>query len=154
MNQSSRRWFCSLLLASLTFAALPALTQAGGTSDVIDDGASSILYSTAWALTSDSAAYGGKLHTVSSTNATATMTFSGQSIAVIAPLGPAYGSIRICIDPGVSVAGCTTPMLHSTTAVERDVVYVSGPLAAGSHTVQITDPSSSPIALDGFVVLG
>jgi hypothetical protein len=122
--------------------------------DVIDDGASSILYSTAWALTSDSAAYGGKLHTVSSTNATATMTFSGQSVAVIAPLGPAYGSIRICIDPGVSVAGCTTPTLHSTTAVERDVVYVSGPLAAGSHTIQITDPSSSPTALDGLVVLG
>ena len=39
MNRSSRRWFCSLLLASLTFAALPAITQAGGTSDVIDDGA-------------------------------------------------------------------------------------------------------------------
>jgi hypothetical protein len=82
------------------------------------------------------------------------MTFSGQSVAVIAPLGPAYGSIRICIDPGVSVAGCTTPTLHSTTAVERDIVYVSGPLAAGSHTIQITDPSSSPIALDGLVVLG
>ena len=39
MNRSSRRWFCSLLLASLVFAALPAVTEAGGTSDVIDDGA-------------------------------------------------------------------------------------------------------------------
>ncbi len=38
MNRSSRRWFCSLLLASLIFAALPAVTEAGGTSDVIDDG--------------------------------------------------------------------------------------------------------------------
>ena len=39
MNRSSRRWFCSLLLASLTFALLPAIGEAGGTSDVIDDGA-------------------------------------------------------------------------------------------------------------------
>jgi hypothetical protein len=68
----------------------------------------------------------------------ATMTFSGRSIAVIAPVGPAYGSIQICLDPGVSVAGCTTTMPHSTTAVARDTVYVSGPLAAGPQ------PSRSP----------
>jgi hypothetical protein len=58
-------------------------------------------------MTSDSTAYGGKLHTVSSNGATASLTFSGTSIAVVAPLGSAYGSLRICIDPGVSVAGCT-----------------------------------------------
>ena len=112
-----------------------------------------IVYSTAWALTSDSAAYGGKLHTVSSAGATATMTFTGRSIAVIAPLGPAHGSIQICLDPGVSVAGCTTTTLHSSTAVERDIVYVSGPLTAGPHTIQVSDSSGSPIALDGFAVL-
>ena len=44
--------------------------------------------------------------------------------------------------------------LHSTTAIERDIVYVSGPLAAGSHTIQVTDPAGSPIGLDGFLVLG
>jgi hypothetical protein len=122
--------------------------------DVLDDSDASIVYSTAWTTTNDAAAYGGKLHTVSSTNATATMTFTGRSIAVIAPLGPSRGSIRICIDPGVSIAGCTTPTLHSTTALERDVVYVSGPLAAGSHVIQVSSTSSSPVALDGFVVLG
>jgi hypothetical protein len=125
--------------------------------DVIDDNdLPPIDYSTGWAQTSDSGAYGGTLHTASTAGSTATMTmmFSGQSLAVIAPLGPAYGSIRICLDPSVSTAGCTTPTLHSTTAVERDIVYVSGPLAAGSHTIQVTNPSGSPIALDGFVVLG
>jgi hypothetical protein len=40
------------------------------------------------------------------------------------------------------------------STVERDIVYVSGPLTAGSHTFQVTNPSGSPIALDGFVVLG
>jgi hemin uptake protein HemP len=122
--------------------------------NVIDDSDASIVYSTGWALTSDTAAYGGKLRTTSTVDSTATMTFSGRSLAIVAPLGPAYGSIRICIDPGVSTAGCTTATLHSTTAVERDIIYVSGPLAAGSHIVQITSPSRSSIALDGFVVLG
>ena len=122
--------------------------------DVIDDSDASIVYSTGWAQTTDSAAYGGKLHTTSTAGQTATMTFSGQSLAVIAPLGPAYGSILVCLDPGVSVAGCNTVTLHSTTAIERDIVYVSGPLTAGSHTIQVTNPSGSPIALDGFVVLG
>ncbi len=122
--------------------------------DVIDDSDASIMYSTAWAQTSDTAAYGGKLHATSSVSATATMTFVGRSIAVVAPLGPAYGSILICVDPsGVSVAGCTTTTLHSTTAVERDVVYVSGPLAAGQHTIQIITQSGSLFALDGFTVL-
>ena len=122
--------------------------------DVIDDSDASIVYSTGWALTSDSAAYGGKLHTTSTSGSTATMTFTGQSLALVAPLGPAYGSILVCLDPGVSVAGCNTVTLHSTTAVERDIVYVSGPLTAGSHTIQVTNPSGSPIALDGLVVLG
>ncbi len=121
---------------------------------VIDDDDASIVYSTGWASTSDSAAYGGKLEITSTAGSTATMMLSGTSLAVIAPVGPAYGPIRICLDPGVSNAGCTTSTLHSTTTVERDIVYVSGPLAAGSHTIQVTDPTGSPIALDGFLVLG
>jgi hypothetical protein len=120
---------------------------------VIDDGDASIRYSTAWAQTTDMSAYGGKLHATTSAG-TVMMTFSGRSIAVVAPVGPADGSIQICIDPGVSVAGCTSTTLHSATASERDVVYVSGPLTAGTHTIEITSAAGSPVALDGFAVLG
>jgi hypothetical protein len=91
---------------------------------------------------------------IGSVNATVTKTFSGRSVAVVAPLGPAYGSLLICLDPGVSVAGCTTVTLHSTTAVERDIIYVSGPVAPGTHTVEITTESGSQFALDEFAVLG
>lgn len=122
--------------------------------NLIDDTDARIVYSTAWGMTSDSTAYGGMLHTASSNGATASLTFSGTSIAVVAPLGSAYGSLRICIDPGVSVGNCATPTLQSSTAVERDIVYVSGPLASGSHTIQITASSATKIALDGFAVLG
>jgi hypothetical protein len=59
------------------------------------------------------------------------------------------------VDPGVSVTGCTTVMLQSSTTVERRIVYVSGPLATGrTHTIEITSTSTLPVALDGFVVLG
>jgi hypothetical protein len=123
--------------------------------DVIDDSeVPPIVYSTGWAQTSDTAAYAGALQTTSTAGSFAKMTFSGQSLAVIAPLGPAYGPIQICLDPnGVSTAGCTTLTLRSTTKVERDIVYVTGPLAVGSHIIQVTNPSGSQIALDGFAVL-
>jgi hypothetical protein len=123
--------------------------------DLIDDSDGSILYSTAWASTSDNAAYSGKLHTTSSVGSTAQMMFSGRAIAVVAPLGPAHGSLQICVDPGVSVTGCTTVMLQSSAPVERRIVYVSGPLATNTtHTIAITTTSTLPVALDGFVVLG
>jgi hypothetical protein len=38
--------------------------------------------------------------------------------------------------------------------VERKVVYVSTPLAAGMHSVTVTSTTSSPVALDAFAVLG
>ena len=123
--------------------------------DVIDDSDASIVYSTAWTQMTDSDAYGGKRHTATSAGATATlMGFSGRSIAVVAPVGPGDGSLQICVDPGVSVTGCTTVMLQSSASVERRIVYVSGPLATGrTHTIEIT-ASTLPVALDGFVVLG
>ena len=122
--------------------------------DVIDDGDASITYSTAWAQTTDAAAYGGKLHTTSSAG-TVTMTFTGRSIAVIAPVGPTSGAIQVCIDSGVSVGICTTVSEHSATAVEREVVYVSAPVSTTApHTISITSTTTSTVALDGFAVLG
>ncbi|HEY6526421.1 MAG TPA: hypothetical protein VIY10_21735 [Solirubrobacteraceae bacterium] len=124
------------------------------TLDVIDDGDASITYSTAWAQTTDAAAYGGTLHTTSSAG-TVTMTFTGRSIAVIAPVGPTSGAIQVCIDSGVSVGICTTVSEHSATAVEREVVYVSAPVSTTTpHTISITSTTTSPVALDGFAVLG
>jgi hypothetical protein len=124
--------------------------------DVIDDSDPSIVYSTPWTQTTDTAAYGGKLHTTSTAGATATlMGFSGRSIAVVAPVGSGSGSLQICLDPGASVTGCTTVMLQSSASVERRIVYVSGPLATGrTHTIEITTTSAFPVAVDGFVVLG
>jgi hypothetical protein len=120
---------------------------------VIDDRAASIVYPTVWAPPADMAAYGGTLHTTSSANATASMMFTGRSIAVVAPVGPNFGSVQTCLDPGVTVTPCTTVTLQSATPVEREVVYVSGPLTAGQHTIDVIRQSGS-VALDGFAVLG
>jgi hypothetical protein len=122
--------------------------------NVIDDSAASVMNQTGWAPANDPAAYGGTLHTASSMGAIASMTFTGRSIAVIAPVGPTSGSIQVCIDSGVSVGICTTVSEHSATAVEREVVYVSAPVSTTtSHTITITSESGS-VALDAFAVLG
>lgn len=124
------------------------------TINVFDDNSAS--YSTTgWALTSNNApAYKGTLHTASSASQIASMMFTGRSIAVIAPVAPGDGSILVCIDPGVSVAGCVITSLNSPAAADRKVVYVSGPLTEGQHTITITTQNASPVALDGFVALG
>jgi hypothetical protein len=62
--------------------------------------------------------------------------------------------MTVCLDPdGVSTAGCTSVMFHFATALEREIVYVTGPLTVGPHTIQVSHGSGSPIALDGLVVL-
>jgi hypothetical protein len=119
---------------------------------VIDDSDASIMYSTGWTPTTNAAAYRGTLHTISTAGSTATMPFSDGSVAIVAPVGPSSGSMQVCFDAHVSVAGCTTVSLRSSTAVDREVVYVSARLA-GSHTIEITTSGGGPVALDGFVVL-
>lgn len=56
--------------------------------------------------------------------------------------------------PGTTGAGCTVTSLHSTTSTDRDLVYVSGPLTAGQHSIAITDTGNTPVALDAAAVLG
>jgi hypothetical protein len=125
------------------------------TLNVIDDNDPSIIYSTPWTQTSDPTAFGGNLHTTSSVSATVTRMFTGQSIAVIAPVGPTFGSLQICIDSGVAVGTCTTVTEHSATAAEREVVYVSAPVdPTRPHSITITTESGSMFALDAFAVLG
>jgi hypothetical protein len=124
---------------------------------VHDDSDSAITYPTAWAQTSDTTAFDGKLHTTGSVGANVGMTFTGRSIAVVSPVGPTSGSIQICIDATVAIGSCTIVTEHSASAVAREVVYVSGPLAAGMHTATITSVASGSgavFALDAFAVLG
>jgi len=82
------------------------------------------------------------------------MTFSGRAVALIAPVGPSSGAINVCVDPSPATdAGCAIVSLHAATAKERDIVYVKGAPAAGTHTLQVSDSTGS-IALDAIAVLG
>ena len=125
--------------------------------DVIDNSDPRVSYSTGFAAMSDSGAFDHSLETTSGGGSTATLTFSGRSIAIIAPVRPAFGSMQVCLDPPTITTGappCPSVSLHSATATERDTVYVVNGLASGTHTIQVTDLSGSSIALDAFVVLG
>jgi hypothetical protein len=112
-------------------------------------------YDTAWTQPADSAAYGGHVHNTTSSGATATITFTGRSLALVAPIGPGRGAIEVCLDdPSATVGPCTSSLsLASATAVAREVVYVSG-FSTGTHKIEVVTQNTSPVALDGFVVLG
>jgi hypothetical protein len=121
---------------------------------VIDNADPQLVYSKGWSMTGDTPAYRGTLATTSTSGATTTLTFTGTAVAVVAPLRVAYGSIDVCIDPvSTTGAGCSVVSLHGT-ARDRDLVYVSAPLAAGQHSVAISDTGSTPVAVDAIVVLG
>ena len=126
--------------------------------EVIDDRGDSdhsITYPTAWMPTSgDSAACHGTLHTTSSVGATrACRSRAGRSPS--SPRSDPAPVLQICIDGSVGIGSGTTVTERSASAVEREVVYVSGPLSTtSSHTIAISSTTSSPVALDAFAVLG
>jgi hypothetical protein len=124
---------------------------------VIDSADPSITYSTGWSATTDNNAFDHTLEKAGTGGSTATLMFSGKSIAIIAPVGPTLGSMQVCLDPPAATTNappCPSLTLHAATASERDAVYVLNGLTPGMHTIQLTDLSGSSVALDGFVVLG
>ena len=79
---------------------------------------------------------------------TATLTFTGRGVALVAPRGPGHGKLTITID-GQPVA---TVDLSSTSTQPRRIVFASGPLASGQHVIRITTRKAGA-ELDAILVL-
>jgi hypothetical protein len=80
----------------------------------------------------------------------ATLNFSGSTIKVYANEMSAYGSVAISIDGGTTT---TVSLANSTNSPngqgEGDVlIYTSPTLAAGTHTLTLTNTANSTISLD------
>ena len=79
------------------------------------------------------------------------MTFTGRSLAIIAPRGPKRGSITIWID-GVVVKVVS---LKASTASSRRVVFSWYSATPGTHVVTVTPTGGTTykaIRIDAFVV--
>lgn len=89
------------------------------------------------------------------TGATATVTFTGTGIALIAPINSNEGIASISIDGGPA----TTVDLYDPTKVFRKTVFEKKGLASGSHTITVTVTgtkravaTAAYVEIDAFIV--
>ncbi len=101
-----------------------------------------------WTTVARVTASGGQLAETRHPGASARFTFSGVGVAWVAPTGPTKGTATVTLDGKPFAVN-----LHADVQHPRILVFASGPLVAGRHTVVITDTSGT-VDLDAVLVLG
>jgi hypothetical protein len=122
---------------------------------VHDDSDSDIAYAGNWQSTDSSfypAAFGGTTRYATGPGATATLSFKGRSVGVVAPENGALGTVRICVDPGTASESCKT-VDENAGAADRVLVFTRNGLdPSKTHELRVT--ANTGIAdLDAIVVL-
>ena len=105
--------------------------------------------SSGWTVIAQSTAAGGDVLRAAAGWRSATFDFTGRGVALVAPFGPGKGKVRIRLD-GQAVA---TIDLARKTSAPRRMVWVSGALTPGPHTVKVVTVGGAPVDLDAFLVL-
>jgi hypothetical protein len=105
--------------------------------------------SNAWATRSKSSAYAGSFRTSSAKGAWAAVSFVGEAIAWVAPVGPGKGTAKVEVDGGAPIL----VSLDRSTARAQQIVWQSAALPAGPHSVVITIVSGQ-VAMDAILILG
>jgi hypothetical protein len=129
------------------------VTTAARTSAVvavhIGQSSAAIRYAGSWSIARFGAYTGGKVKYSSRDGATATVTFTGRSIAWRGPVGPTRGKARVYID-GVAVG---TIDLRRSAFKARATLFHKSWASAGQHTLRIrVIGSGRPVAIDEFTV--
>lgn len=105
----------------------------------------------AWAQVADSAAYGRRRATTTTSGDTATFSFVGRQVAWIARLGPKRGQATVSAD-GESA---TNVSLYRARTSSRRIVYRKSWPTAGPHTLTVTAASAgAAVDIDAFIVVG
>ena len=107
-----------------------------------------IVYTGTWKATSSSTASSGKVKYTTAKNATATFTFSGRAVALVAPTSSSRGTVKVYID-GVYISTATEKTVGS---IARRLVFART-LSAGSHTIKLVVVGNGRVDLDAIVVL-
>lgn len=122
----------------------------------IDDNDLSIVtYSSGWTHTTGSGYYDGTATYSSTGGATASFNFTGTGLAVLGMLRTNGGQASISIDGGPPATFDT----YANVTRNQAVLYQSGPLSSGAHTVEITvlgthsaGSTGNSVFLDAFIV--
>jgi hypothetical protein len=117
----------------------------------ISDGSTLLHWTGSWRRVSSSKYLGGYVHSTNSSGPSASITFSGASVAWVGPVGPTRGKSKVYID-GAYVA---TVDQYRSSYVPRRVLFARN-LADGSHTVVIKALGTSghpTVAIDHMYLL-
>jgi len=109
-------------------------TGASFTPTAIQENAASLVYGGRWTSQALNAAFGGTLRFANTAGATATVTFTGRSIAWVSLTAANRGQAQVRIDGGAPV----TVDLYTPTTRGRWTVFAANGLAAGTHSMVIT----------------
>jgi hypothetical protein len=112
-----------------------------------------VAYSGVWTTESVSSASGGTLAYTTQSGARATFTFTGKTVAWVAPLASNRGLSDIYVD-GALVA---TVSQYKSSTVARRINFVRSWSSVGTHTVEVRSLGTSGrprVDVDAFVVLG
>jgi hypothetical protein len=109
-----------------------------------------VRYTGTWASAAEAGALGGGRKSSVKAGATASLTFTGRSIAWLAPVGPDRGKAEVYVN-GTRVA---TIDLHSSTSGAQRVVWVGSWTTAASRkvTIKVLGTAGRPrVDLDAFI---
>jgi subtilisin family serine protease len=120
---------------------------ATATPSVVNDRSTAIAYAGAWAKAPYSGAFGGSTTYATAAGARARLTFTGRSVALVAPVGPTRGSASIWID-GVNRG----TVGFSASAGKSRVVMYSATLSSATHTIEVRLAGTGRVDIDGFVI--
>ena len=123
---------------------------AGVVSSLVNDTSSQIAYGGTWGYSSGRGAgdFDNDLHYTTTAGSTATITFTGTGIDVLAPTDSGYGTASVTLD-GVSKG--TVNQATSSGYVPQQTTYSVRGLSSGSHTLVFTQSSSgSYFQIDAF----
>jgi Tol biopolymer transport system component len=121
------------------FVTRPIAKPAGGYPNRYEQTDPRILYSGQWETGINKSHSGGSNYFTNDKTATITITFKGTRLDWIAALGPLMGKALVSIDGGEPVL----VDLYSDTELFQQLVWSTGELEYGVHTVTITFPQGS-----------
>lgn len=114
----------------------------------IGDASTAIAYKGSWSSARYAAYSGGHVRYATRSGSTASLTFTGNAVAWVGPVGPTRGSARVYID-GKAI---TTVDLRRSGFQARKILFAKA-LPSGRHTLRIVVTSSGrPVAIDELIV--
>ncbi|KAJ7264149.1 hypothetical protein C8J57DRAFT_1070198 [Mycena rebaudengoi] len=143
----------------LLLPALGGLSFVSGLRNVtLDDNGSSIIYSPGWQVSNDVLDFGGSLHFSNDSTVSASLTFRGVAIYLLAPLWSSSVGAQVAID-GIAPTtidlqdrGVPPELGFGKETVASQVVWGVSDLPNTKHTVVISLPQTKlMVVLDGLM---